>query len=206
VVGGSAPTTCTLSKTMAKVEVTADLVPACTNCTSSQQVAHVHLAISGVELHSGAVADRDSPDWQELAPDLAKEPRTFDLAADSGSGESAAALTVAGKIPAGTYYQLRLRLAGPSSPRTDQGSVTQSCGSVHGSCVVSAAGDVRALQTLDGEPYLRVELASPIDIRAEQLNQLHLEFSPGSALRKSSDGTMEVAPLLHGRMGSRAAN
>jgi Domain of unknown function (DUF4382) len=205
VAGGSAASTCSLNQTMAVVKITADLVPMCTNCAATQQIAHVHLAVSGIELHPGAVADENSPEWQELAPDLAQQPRSIDLAANSTSRDLEAALNVTGKISEGTYYQLRIRLAEVSSLNAEQLSATKFCGSMRGACVVNAAGAVHPLQTLDDLAFLRVELESPFEVRAGQLNHLHFEFSPDWAMRNSSRGVMELAPLLRGRVVAESA-
>ncbi len=199
VAGGNPPPVCSLNQTMAAVKLTANLAPVCTNCSATQQVAHAHLVISGIELHTGAVADENSPEWQELAPELLLQPRSVDLAASSSSNELAEALSVSGKIPEGTYYQLRIRLAETPSLNAEQLLATHSCDSTHEGCIVNANGAVHSLQTVDGQPYLRVEMATPLDVRAVQLNQLHLEFSVDWAMRNSSGGVMEMVPLLRGR-------
>jgi hypothetical protein len=205
VAGGSPPPACSLNQTMAAVQVTANLAPVCADCSASQQVSHVHLAISGIELHPGAVADENSPEWQELSPELAQQPRWVDLTANSASNALAGALNVSGKIPAGTYYRLRVRLAEAYSLNREQLSATHACGSARGSCVIKANGDIHSLQTLDNQPYVRVELASPVDVRAGKLNQLQIEFNAEWAMRNSSGGVMEVAPLLRGRVVAESA-
>jgi Domain of unknown function (DUF4382) len=200
VAGGSPPPACSLNQTMAAVQVTANLAPVCADCSASQQVSHVQLAISGIELHAAAVADENSPEWQELAPELAQQPRIVDLAANSTANQLDAMLKVTGKIPAGTYYQLRVRLADASSLNVEQFSAIHSCGSTRGGCVVNADGALHSLQTLDGQPYLRVEIESPFGVRPGQINQLHLEFNVDWAIRKSAGGVIEMAPLLRSRV------
>ena len=64
-VGGVSPA-CSLPRSTIAVKAVAHLVHACTGCSTSHQVTHLHLLLSGLELHPAAVADENSPEWQEL--------------------------------------------------------------------------------------------------------------------------------------------
>jgi hypothetical protein len=115
VVAGNPPPACSLNQPMAAVRVAAVLAAPCTNCGNAQQPASEPILIGGIQLHPGAVADEDSPEWQEVAPELAQQPKSVDLAEESASSDSVVLLDINGKIAAGKYYQLRLRLAEASS-------------------------------------------------------------------------------------------
>jgi hypothetical protein len=198
-VGGVSPS-CTLRSSTIAVKAAAHLVHPCTGCSASRQVTQLHLLLSGLELHPAAVADEDSPEWQELAPDWALHPHWVDLVEDTASNDAALSPIVTSQISARIYYQLRLRLAQPSSQPVEQMRAESHCSSVEASCVVTADGSFHSLQTLEDHPYLRVEATFPIDLRGDQPNLLRIEFRPEWALRFSSAGVLDVLPQLRGRV------
>jgi hypothetical protein len=200
VIVGFVSPSCSLARPTIAVKAAAHLVHACTGCSPSRQVTHLHLLLSGLELHPAAVADENSPEWQELAPDWALHPQWVDLVEDPASNDPTLAPIVTGQVSAGTYYQLRLRLAQPSSQRVELLHAESHCSSVEKSCVVTADGSFHSLQTLEGHPYLSVEETFPIDLRGDQPNLLRIEFRPEWALQFSSTGVLDVLPQLRGRV------
>ena len=66
--------------------------------------------------------------------------------------------------------------------------------------MVTADGTFHSLQTLEGHPYLRVEVTFPIDLRGDQPHLLHIELRPEWVLQFSSRGILDVLPLLRGRV------
>lgn len=180
-VTGNVPSVCSPKQTTAAVEVVAEVAPPCTNCTAAQQITHVSLAISGVQFHPGFIADEDSPDWQELAPRLARNPQHADLVVDPVSHQFVLPLTVAGHLTAGHYYQVRLRLAATSS-------------------LQSADGRFHALTSPDHNSYVTLQFAAPFIVSSDRANELRLELYPEGGLSKSSAGTLESAPALRGQL------
>jgi hypothetical protein len=180
------------------VKAVAHLAPACAGCSAALQVTHVHLLLSGMELHPGAAADENSPEWQELAPNWVRQPQWVDLLEDSASSDVAVRLNVTGQIPAGSYYQLRLRLAQPSSQGVEELGGESHCSLAGASCVVTADGSLHSLQTVDGHPYIGAEGMFPIDLRADQSNQLRIELRPEWALHILPTGVLDDVPLLRG--------
>src|SRR5271167_1042134 len=83
------PPACSLAQPKAAVKVVAHLALACSFCSTSGQVTHVHLLLSGIELHPRAVADDNSSEWQELAPDWDRQPQWVDLGEQLTSSEVA---------------------------------------------------------------------------------------------------------------------
>ncbi len=197
---GNLPSVCSGLQMPAAMIITAQLAPVCTGCSATRQVSGVELSVSGVELHSGAVVDENSPDWQEIAPNLSLEPLQLKLQQHPASGTLALPAAIMGQIPAGTYYQLRLRLADPTSLQAMQLPAKNSCGAAGANCLFTASGDVHTLRSLGGSLYLRVVVSSPIDVRAGQPNLLRIELGPEWLLQNSSTGATEVAPLLRGRI------
>jgi hypothetical protein len=135
--------------------------------------------LAGVELHPGAIADENSPEWQELAADLASLPQRFDLVADSAAHQFLLPLSASGHIPAGQYYQIRLRLAEASS-------------------LESADGRAHSLQTTDGNSYVIVQLTAPFIVSPGQVNEVQIAVHPGWGLARTSAGSIEVVPELRG--------
>jgi hypothetical protein len=198
-VGGVSPS-CSPPRATIAVKTVAHLAPACIGCSASRQVTHLHLLLSGLELHPAAVADENSPEWQELAPDWALHPQWVDLVENPASNDAALSPFLTSQISVGTYYQLRLHVAQPSSQRVEQLHAESHCSSVEASCVVTADGSFHSLQMLEGHPYLRVEVTFPIDLRRDQPNLLRIEFRPEWVLQFSSTGVLDVLPLLRGRV------
>lgn len=182
---GSPPPVCSQVMTPAAVTVIAQMAAACTNCTSSQQVSQVSLWVSGIEFHSSVIADENSPDWQQLAPDLASNPQSVDLGADPNARKFVLPLSVTGHLSTGKYYQVRVRLAKPSS-------------------VVSADGRTHALQT-GNNSYVNVELTSPFDVTSGGRNELRIELQTEWGLAKTSTGSIEPTPQLRGQVSSENA-
>lgn len=179
---GSPPPACSLAMTPAAVSVVAQMAAACTNCSNSLQVSQVSLWVSGIEFHSSVIADENSADWQQLAPDLASNPQHVDLVADPISHKFMLPLSVAGHVSTGTYYQVRVRLAERSS-------------------VVSADGGTHALQT-GNNSYVHVELTAPFDVTSGGRNELHIELQTEWGLAKTSTGSIEAALQLRGQGSS----
>lgn len=201
VAAGNPPPVCSQLQPMAAVKAAAHLTPACTGCSPSRQVTQVHLLLSGIELHPDDVADENSPEWQELAPDWARQPQWVDLQGDSTPNEVALPLSIAAQIPAGTYHQLRFRIA----QSAEQFYAESHCSSVVASCVVTAEGNYHPLQTLNGHSYLRLEVASSIDLRTDQLNRLRIEILPEWTLHIVSTGVLDLRPLLGGHVVNQTA-
>ncbi|HMD43630.1 MAG TPA: DUF4382 domain-containing protein [Candidatus Acidoferrum sp.] len=204
IVGGSSlSSVCSEVAPITGVTVGGSLGAGCVNCAASAQLSHVYLVVTGVELHPSAVADRNSPEWQEVAPELAEQPRLVDLVTNSTRKEEAFPLEVSGRIPAGAYYQVRLKLSEAAAlpPETAELLRAKGCRSAARSgCVVSADGVVHELQTLDMQGFLVVQTILPVDVRAGRENRVQLRFHPEWVLKQSATGAIELAPLLEGEV------
>ncbi len=109
------------------------------------RIQHLFVTLRGIDANPSATADEESPDWQELAPKLAKHPMQLDLLAPAGeSCEPSTFEDVA--VPADAYHQIRLRFA-PNQPDLSSGSILEenSCGTAGFNCLVTSDGGVRPL-------------------------------------------------------------
>lgn len=200
---GNIPSVCSLNQATGAVQVVAQLAPICANCSASRQVFDVHLVVSGVELHPSAVADENSPDWLEIAPDLARRPMSLNLAERSISNAEISTASISGKIPVGTYHQLRLRLTDLASSVVADRPTGGNCESSAAGCVTTADGVRHALRMPDGSQFLRAATSTPLEIRQGQENLLRLELRSEWLLQNSSPGSIEVAPVLRGEFVSQ---
>src|SRR5712692_3706027 len=146
---------CTLSRANGTVQVRvgASSAPSAGSVPSSIQ--HIFVSLRSVAAHPSAVADEDSSEWQELAPQLAQQPVQVDLMTRSADS-CAPVLFGEAAVPAGTYRQVRLRLL-PNQPVTGEPVPEENaCGSVGFHCIVTRDGSIRPLALDGGAPELRI--------------------------------------------------
>ena len=194
VTSGNTPSVCSIPQVQALVQITAQLAPPCNGCSSSRQVSQVHLMISGIEMHPGAVADENSPEWQEVAPELARQLLSIDLPANSATDSPIPVALGSGRVPVGTYYQLRLRLAETSDEQSRLLAAADLC-NLRGR-LTSADGLHHPVCAVDGSQYLGLTISSGLTVRSGQMNVVRLELSPEWLLQNGSAGTFKVAPIL----------
>jgi hypothetical protein len=174
-------TTCPPNKANGTVHLrlTSSVMPAAGDWPASIQ--HIFVTFQGIEANRSAMAIDDSPDWQELAPQLATVPIQLDLLAhNSNSCESNVLSDVA--VPADTYRQIRLRLSSGLAETNEPIPQENGCGNVGFNCIVKADGGTRAL-VLDSQ-MLRVSIppdqiaGGSFRILPGTAANLTIEFSP----------------------------
>jgi hypothetical protein len=186
VTNGNPPSACTQNQITASFRLVAHMAPACTNCTATLQLSRMTLLLSGAALHPGVIADENSPDWQEVSGDLAAVPQRTDLVADPVTHQFLLPLTVTGHLPAGQYYQLRLRLAESSSLET-------------------ADGRVHTLAIKGQQSFLYVQFAPPFIVVPSHANELRIALHPDWNLIKTSSESIESAPQLRGEVAGNTS-
>src|SRR5271155_4175158 len=102
-------------------------------------IQHIFVTLRGIEATPSTIPNDDSPNWRELAPQLASQPEQLDLLAQCAeSCEQNTFGDVA--VPADAYRQIRLRLS-PNQPATDEPLPEENaCGSAGFNCVMTADG------------------------------------------------------------------
>jgi hypothetical protein len=116
---------------------------------------HVFVTLQGIEAHRSAVAPDDSPDWEELAPDLAREPIQIDLMAELANSCPTNGIPSA-QIAAGAYRQIRLRLA-PSRTASGEAVLAQNaCGEFGSQCAISPDGRIHPLTFGEGTSLVHI--------------------------------------------------
>lgn len=79
ITAGNPETSCRLAKANGAVRLAVQTVPMCSSCSESGRIHHILVSIRGIEIHPSTTANDDSADWQELAPELVKQPLQVDL-------------------------------------------------------------------------------------------------------------------------------
>jgi hypothetical protein len=163
------------------------------------RIQHVFVTLRGIDANSSATADENSPDWQELAPNLDREPIQLDLfarSADSCEPNISSRVTV----PADNYRQLRLRLS-PNQPDTTDLLLQQnSCGSAAFNCVVTSDGNIKPL-ILDRD-LSQIQVSSQqiatgsFRISPQSPLNLKIEFNPQSSHFIPTDSAVQLIPVF----------
>lgn len=138
---GNPPPACSLTQGNGTMQVVAVKSAVCESCPATNRMQHVFVTLQGIKLHSSAIAGANSPDWLEIVPQLANEPRQIDLM----GGPAAEVLVEMAAVPAGTYHQVRLLFLRDSDGYAGKLLPENACGQARYNCVVMADGRVQPL-------------------------------------------------------------
>jgi len=202
---GSNTPSCQLNTSTGTVSlrITASPTPSAqsTPTPTSTTIQHIFVTLRGIEATPSAIPNDDSPDWRELAPQLATQPQQLDLLAlCAGSCDETQHTFADVAVPADAYRQIRLRLS-PNQPATDESVPEQNaCGSVGFNCVVTADGGIR--------PLVPDSLSSQFQISSSQISggffqvlpdaaiNLKIEFNPQSSRIFPAQEAVRLAPAF----------
>ena len=175
----------------------------CNSCSESSRIQHIVVSIRGIDVTSSSIADEESPDWQNLAPQLAKQPLQVDLVRDTADRSAGEPLGEIVTVPAGVYRQLRVRFLPDPLAAEDQLPEKNACGNTGFNCVVMTDGRVQRLQ-LDGRsPELRI-MSDRIEggslfLPSGTDSDLVIELKPVWAWFSSTDDGVRLLPALTGK-------
>jgi len=157
---------------------------------------HIYVTITDVSIHTSANAGNSDAGWVDLTPNLNSAPQQVDLLNIPTNGCFLAMLGTAG-IPAGTYQQIRLKLA----PNNTSVSGTNPCGTVANCAVLG--GTVFPLQ-LTSQANTGIKIPSgqiaggAFTIAAGQTKDLNIDFDGcASVLLQAGNGQYLLKPVLH---------
>jgi hypothetical protein len=162
--------------------------------------AHVYITVRSVQAHIDPNANDNSPGWQELAPQLVKQPMQVDLFSATQTNCVLAQLGSA-SLPAGSYQQIRLLLL---SNNPSAGSATPASNACAGSgynCAVMADGSVQELQlSSQDNTGLKIPpgqiVGGPIQVTAGQSVDLNIDFNACASIVQQGNGRMRLKPTL----------
>jgi hypothetical protein len=191
---------CAFNKTMGTVSVSiTSAAGASTDGPMAPNLLHIYVTLQGIEGLPSAVAPQDSPDWEELAPDLAREPKQIDLLAHPANA-CAANLVQRAVVSAGGYSQIRLWLVPNRPPAGDAVPAQNACGELGLHCAVSLDGQSHRL-TFDGDAtFLRVApdrtSGGFFSVLPGTAMHLSIEFNPFSSFVRPSGNAIQITPVF----------
>jgi hypothetical protein len=190
---------CSLGKASGWINLHINSSSASSAGPTAPNLRHIFVTLQGIEAHPGAIADENSPDWQELAPELVKHPTQVDLIAQTA--DSCVSILIGRSVVAADVYrQIRLRV-GPNHPAADDAVSEQNeCGDVGFNCVFTTTGKIRPL-TFDGAaPDLQIAperlTGGFFRVLPDQETNLSIEFNPYSSLAVPSGEAVRVVPVF----------
>jgi len=190
---GDPPPVCSLHPATGMVQAVAQAKRVCEACPAPERVEHIFVTVRGVEIHASMVADSNSPDWIEVAPEFERAPRQVDLMAAGASAILSEVL-----VTAGVYREMRVRFVTNELEKMTGENV---CGVSAQNCLVMGDGRVEPLQFSAETAVLRLQLESgQFVILPDAQNRLRMDFEPvplGLAL--GAEG-MRVGNGLAGRV------
>ncbi len=190
---------CTLSRANGTVHVRVGASATQSAGLGPSSIQHIFVSLRSVAAHPSTVADEDSSDWLELAPQLAQQPVQVDLMTRSADS-CAPGLFGEAAVPAGTYRQARLRLL-PNQPSTGEPVPEENaCGSVGFNCIVTTDGSIRPLALEGAAPELRIaseRIAGGFFLVLPDVGMdLIIEFNTYSSLAVPAGDSVRLIPVF----------
>jgi len=193
------PPSCSLSQVHGAMSVVALKSSLCETCTAATRVEHVFVTLRGIQLRLGASEDARSPNWLELAPHLAKEPRQIDLMGNS----MPIILAESANVPAGSYREVRLQFFDGSPASAEELPAVNACGETRWNCIVMADGHVERLRLPGDAPELLIPSQSIDDdsvvVLPDARVDLQLSLEPHQGYYISSSEGWRLQSTLVGR-------
>jgi|GEM_PF-5690578 len=195
------PPTCQLGNGNGNVNIGINSVPASPVAPMAPNLRHIFVSIRGIEANPNALATEDSPDWQELAPELATEPVQIDLMPSSVSGGSCQPrLTRKTNVRADLYRQLRLRLVSDQPAPGAELAQHNQCNGLGFNCVVDINGHKHGLALKDGVPILVIasdRIANGFfDVLPDAETHLAIVFDPYSSVATAAGDSVQIVPVF----------
>jgi len=196
---GNPGPTCSLSRANGTMNAVALKSSVCETCVPATRVEHVFVTLRSIQLRPIASDDTNSPDWVELAPHFANEPRHIDL-----MGNSVPVILVQSAIvPAGSYREVRLQFFLGSPTSAEELSTENACGETRWNCIVMADGHVEPLRLPGGVPELLIPFQSTesesLVVLPDARMDLQLSLEPRQGSYFSSTEGWKPQNLLVGR-------
>jgi Domain of unknown function (DUF4382) len=171
--------------------------------SGSTRIQNIFVSVRGIEVHPGTIADDASPDWQELAPELAKQPAQIDLMGEAASPGAREIFGESAVIPAGVYRQVRVRFLENQPGTGEQLPRKNACGIAGLNCVVMADGRIEPLAFAGTAPELRITSerleGGSLLVAPDAETNLVIEFNAAWALFSSAGEGVQLRPTLTGK-------
>jgi len=183
ILASNTPPPCKLPEAKASVSVVTHINNLCESCSESDRPRAVLLSLRGIDIHSSPNLVTNSADWQELFPQLEKQPHRVDLLNETPKTLSAELSKGARVlIPTGSYDLVRFRFAPNQAGTNDEFLEDNVCAKVGSNCVVMADGQINPLVFADD--VLQIDIVSksvmdgPLLIPPDSDTELLIELTP----------------------------
>lgn len=190
---------CVNNKAMGTVSLRIAPTAASSDAPMAPNFLHLYVTLKGIEAHPDAIAPENSPDWEELAPDLAREPRQFDLLASPANSCATNRIPEA-HVSAGAYRQIRLQLIPNHPSEGDAVPATNACGELGFHCAVSPDGQMHHLAFANGATSLSVSpdriSGGSFHVLPDMDTHLTIEFNSFASLAASSGDAIQITPAF----------
>ena len=194
------PPACNLGNANGTINLSIRSAAMASQIPTSPNLQHLFLTLRGIEAHSSADADDDSPDWQELAPELMSKPVQIDLmSSPHADGTACLPHLVRGTVvPAAVYRQIRLNLV-PDHPSANEAVPDQNaCGSIGFNCAVGVGGQIGALAIENGNRSIRIapdKIANGFfRVLPDTDSELAIQFNPFASLAAPLSEAVRLVP------------
>src|SRR6266851_3374207 len=168
---------------------------------SSTSFTHVFITVRSVQAHIDPRADDNSPEWQELAPQLASQPMQIDLFATPTN--CVLAQLGSASLPVGSYQQIRLLLVSnnPAAGAATPTKTNNACAGNGFNCVVLSDNSIHELQlSSQDNTGLKIPpgqiVGGPIQVMAGQSVDLNIDFNACASIVLEGNGTYRLKPTL----------
>jgi len=160
---------------------------------------HIYVSIQGIEAHPNATSDENSPDWQQLAPELALQPVQVDLMGEPTSVRQREPAWRA-NVPANLYRQIRVRLLSNLQVASHMITAEGRCGSIGIQCAITRSGEVRPLIFESGSAYMQIPAeriaGGGFHVLPDTETSLTIEFHSFSSSATPSGDAVRLTPVF----------
>jgi len=192
---GEPPPVCSLDPAKGAIRATVLKSRVCEACTSSTKMEHVFVTVRGIQL-SPTTIDANPPEWFEIAPHLAVEPKQIDLMGNAGPE----ILVDHAMVSALSYREVRLQFM--LAPDLQVLPAQNACGEGHWNCVVMADGRAEPLRLPRDVPELVMPLSignEAVAVLPDDRMDLQLSLESRRVLTFSSADGLKPQIVLSGR-------
>jgi len=194
------PPTCNLGTGNGTITVSINSVRPSPVAPMSPNLQHVFITLRGIEVNSNSVAAEDSPDWSELAPQLATEPVQIDLMSTTSGVSCASHLTQKSTVRASVYRQIRLRLLPDQGASGEPQPKRNECNGPNFNCVVDTNGHAHALALKNGARDLLITsdriMDGSFNVLPDTEANLSIVFDPYSSFAAATGDAVQVMPVF----------
>jgi Domain of unknown function (DUF4382) len=168
---------------------------------STPNLQHLFVTLRGIEANSSALATADSPDWQQLAPDLADHPVQIDLMEAPALGARCPPpLIHNSSFRAGVYRQIRLQLVPDAPAGVDVSFQKNACQGDGLQCIVAMNGQIHPMALVKGGADIVIaanHIANgSFNVLPDTETRLSIEFNSFASLATPDGDAVRIAPAF----------